>query len=196
MIQDLVYQDLNQDGKEDLIVTGHWMGVFVYYANEKGFDEALVVSADKKGWFNSLEIADVNNDGLLDIITGNEGMNNKYSASDHKPLGIYLNDFDDSGSYDIVLVKDEEGKTYPVRGKECSSEQVPLLNDKFKSYDAFATSDVFEIYTADALSKAYYAEVNEFRHGIFYQNSTNSFSFSPLPHASQICQSWIGKQRT
>jgi len=187
MIQDLKFEDLNNDGFKDLVCTGHWTGVWIYYGNkQKGFDKAVAISEDIKGWFNSLEIADINSDGLLDIVAGNEGLNNKFRASKEHPLAVYLNDFDSSGTQDVVLVKHDGNKIVPVRGKECSTEQLPLLGERFSSYEQFANSSVEEIYTPEALESSYYAEANEFRHGIFYQQKDGSFIFKPLTHAAQI----------
>lgn len=187
MIGDLKYADLNNDGIKDLICTGHWMGVMVYYGTKKdGFSDAISISNDTKGWFNAMEIHDMNGDGLLDIVIGNEGMNNKFKASKEHPLAVYLNDFDESGTQDVVLVKKDGEKTVPVRGKECSTEQLPLLADRISSYEQFAISSVDDIYTPEALEKSYYAEVNEFRHGIFYQDKKGGFQFSPFPHAAQV----------
>lgn len=187
MIQDIAFVDINKDGFEDLICTGHWMGISIYYGSKSVvFGEAKTISNDITGWFNSVEIADLNNDGLLDILVGNEGMNNKFRASSEHPLSVYLNDFDNSGTQDVVLVKTSGDMSVPVRGKECSTEQLPMLASKFDSYEEFASSSVDQIYSSEALEASYYAEVNEFRHGIFYQNKKGEFSFKALPHSSQI----------
>ena len=67
------------------------------------------------------------------------------------------------------MLKHDGNKIVPVRGKECSTEQLPILGERFSSYEQFAKSSVEEIYTPEALAASYYAEANEFRHGIFYQ---------------------------
>lgn len=186
MIQDLVFIDLNKDGLKDLICTGHWMGVEVFYANNSGFDPPKSLITSKTGWFNTLEVSDVNNDGFLDIVIGNEGMNNKYKAAEKKPLKIYAADFDNSGTHDIVLAKNEGDLLVPVRGRECSIEQVPEIQTALPSFEEFATSTLDEIYSNESLNDAYFAQVNEFRHAILYQDQGGSFTFTPLPHESQI----------
>jgi hypothetical protein len=187
MVQDIVYSDINHDGFPDLICTGHWMGASVYFGSKSSkFKSAEGISGDVKGWFNCIELYDFDGNGELDVLLGNEGMNNKFHASASRPLEVYLNDFDNSGTEDVVLVKNDGDKKVPVRGKECSTEQLPSLDSKFKSYDAFAKSSVEEIYGSEALKLSYYAEVDEFRHGILYQDKNGKFSFKALPHAAQI----------
>lgn len=186
MIQDLVFIDLNNDGSKDLICTGHWMGVEVFYANSSGFDSSMTLIDNKSGWFNTLEIYDIDNNGHLDILLGNEGMNNKFKASSKKVLKIYAGDFDNSGTHDIVLAKNDGDVEVPIRGRECSIEQVPGIQGDFPSFEEFATSSLTDIYSDEVLSNAFYAQVNEFRHAILYQDQNASFTFSPLPHESQI----------
>ena len=185
MVQDLVFEDLDGDGNKDLILCGHWMPVMVYYGQGNGsYSEAREIGQEV-GWFNALKIADLNKDGKLDILVGNEGMNNKYKASKSDPLKIYLDDFDNSGTYDVILSHHEDENEIPVRGRECSSEAIPMLNQQIGSYDIFAKSDLGDIYGREALDAALQYEANEFRHGIYFQKEED-FSFEALPHAAQI----------
>lgn len=187
MVQDIKYSDINKDGYLDLICTGHWMGVEVYFGMKNGkYSSQTSISNGTRGWFNTMEIHDFNEDGLLDILIGNEGMNNKFKASYKKPLSIYVDDFDNSGTQDVVLVKKDGDIAVPVRGKECSTEQLPSLDSKFTSYEDFANASIEDIYSTEGLANAYYAEVNEFRHGIFYQDKDGTFSYKALNHAAQI----------
>ena len=186
MVQDLAFQDLDLDGNKDLVITGHWMGVEVYYGNNDGYDEAKNIADTKVGWFNSLKIDDIDNDGRPDILVGNEGLNNKFQASSEHPLKVYSSDFDLSGTYDIVLAKNEGDVLYPVRGRECSIEQVPQIKESYDNFEDFASSDLVEIYTPEAIEEAYFAEANEFRHLLLKQNENGSFNIDYLCHEAQI----------
>lgn len=186
MVQDIQFVDINKDGYPDLLCTGHWMGVEIYFGKKNNEFVRKSISSSTKGWFNAMEIVDFNGDGLLDILCANEGLNNKFKASKERPLSVYLNDFDNSGTHDVVLVNKDGDVYVPLRGKECSTEQVPLLNTRFSSYEDFANATIEDIYTTEGLENAYYAEVNEFQHGIFYQEKDGSFTYKALDHAAQI----------
>ncbi len=142
--------DFDNDGWEDFIAVGEWTTIGMF-KNEKGsFKNKSTTMLDSittnKGWWYEIGETDVNNDGLKDYLIGNVGRNLKFSASDEKPFKIYATDFDGNGSNDIVLSKKYEGEYVPVRGKECSSQQMPFINSKFGTYAEFADASLEDIY--------------------------------------------------
>jgi len=84
-----------------------------------------------------------------------------------------------------VLGKYQDGICYPVRGRQCSSEQMPFIQQKFPSYSDFATADLKKIYGEDKLKSALHYSAYEFRSCILLSNG-NSFSISPLPVYAQL----------
>ena len=74
------------------------------------------------GWWNRIELVDMDGDGDLDILAGNLGKNIKFKASEEKPFKLYVDDFDGNGSNDVYLgYYGSDGNLYPVRGRQCSS---------------------------------------------------------------------------
>ena len=75
----------------------------------------------------------------------------------HNHDDVFADDFDGNNNLDIVLGYFEGDKQYPVRGKQCSSEQVPGIKRKFNSYDAFASSlllrDLFTPFIVERTSR-------------------------------------------
>ena len=49
-----------------------------------------------------VKLADLNNDGKLDILAGNHGLNSRFRASKIKPLKLYFNDFDKHRCFDFM----------------------------------------------------------------------------------------------
>ena len=111
---------------------------------------------ETSGWWFSIEKGDFDNDGDLDFIAGNIGLNYKYKTTREKPFDIYFNDFDENGSNDIVLGYHNQGKHFPLRGFSCSSQQIPELKDKIKKYDVFASLELEDIYSPEKLKKSLY----------------------------------------
>ena len=188
MVTDAQWNDLNQDGKKDLILVGEWMNPKVFHndgfrltdKSEDYFKEAFV------GWWNTLELVDLNNDGLEDLVLGNLGDNYKYKVRGGKTFDVYANDFDENGNLDIVLGYFEGDTQYPVRGKQCSSEQVPDIKKQFRSYDAFASSDLEDIYGKESLEGALHYKVNAFKSMIFIREERGGFkSMDNLPTGIQ-----------
>lgn len=177
--------DYGGDNDMDLLVAGEWSGLYLFENTGSGLKKKEISSfADNKGWWSALEVADLDGDGDQDIIAGNLGLNYKYKASKSEPFHIYLNDFDNSGSQDIVLGYFNQGICYPLRGRECSSEQMPFIKEKFPTYHAFGSADLKEVYGA-ALDKAYHLEANNFASGIF-RNNGGDFEFEKLSNEVQV----------
>ncbi len=118
-------------------------------------------------------------------MAGNLGLNNKFHPSPDHPLKVYMDDFDQSGTNDIVLAKTGTACELPVRGRECSSGQMPFIKDKYPTYKSFAAATLENIYGQAALSKAVHRKATTFASMIFV-NEQGRFSAVPLPMAAQI----------
>jgi hypothetical protein len=186
MVTDAVWTDINGDKSPDLIVTGEWMGIEVFINNKGKLEKSDNYNSldSSKGWWNKIFVADVDNDGDLDIVAGNLGLNYKFHASYEKPFHIYTNDFDYNGTEDIFLAKYYNDKQVPVRGKGCSSQQMPFLKSKIQSYQDFANRDLEGI-VGKGINTALHYTATEFRSGIFINNGDNNFEFKPFQNTIQ-----------
>ncbi len=187
MVTDASWNDIDNDGDVDLIVTGEWMGIEVF-TNENGHlskNSAYNDLSSAKGWWNTIVIEDIDGDGDKDILAGNLGLNYKFHASNEKPFHIYTHDFDNNGIEDIVLAKYYKKEQVPVRGKSCTSAQMPFLKEKFKKYEDFANADINDIFGEDIEYSLHYL-ANEFRSGIFRNEGGKGFIFEPFSNEAQI----------
>jgi hypothetical protein len=180
LVNSAIFEDLDGDKDLDLLLAGEWMkvtafenvgGKFVPSTKIKGFENS-------SGWWYSLRLADLNGDGKKDILAGNLGLNSKFHASEAKPVHLYYNDFDKNGVGDIVLGKLEGDKCYPVRGRECSSQQMPFILDKFPTYAQFAEATIQDIYSPEMLEASLHLQATEMRSGIFFNQGGGNYSFS------------------
>ena len=180
--------DLDGDSWEDLVVAGEWMSIRFFKNNEgKTFQEVTqeVYLPEQRGWWYDIEKGDFDNDGDMDLIVGNLGLNYKYQASKEKPFRVYLNDFDKNATYDIVLSYKSDDTEYPVRGRQCSSEQMPAIKEKFKNYNSFASASLEEIYSDQMLEESLKYEITSFA-SVYLQNNDGKFIAKPLPYQAQF----------
>lgn len=185
MVTDALFSDYDNDNDLDLIVVGEWMIPTVFVNNGNSFDSKNLTEQVSKGWWYSISSADLNKDGLPDYFIGNLGENNKFKARIDKPLHVYASDFDNSGNIDIVLAKGGKTKLLPVRGKECSSEQMPFINDKFPDYKSFSEADLISIYTEEKLENAFHLTVDDFKSALLLNSGQGKFSKVELPSVVQ-----------
>ncbi len=187
MVTDFVWTDFNNDNFMDLILVGEWMPVSFYSNDGKGnfSQDTNYPTEDLKGWWYSITTADLNQDGQEDYILGNIGLNNKFHPSQTKPLKIYANDYDDNGKLDIVLNSYYQGKEVPMRGKECSTQQIPALAKKFPSFREFANASLEDVYGIEKLAEGIQFSANNF-HSMVLLASGNTFKRLNLPNEAQI----------
>ena len=156
MVSDAEWLDLDNDKNLDLVIVGEWMPIMIAKNTGTQFMDLTGESGleNGTGWWFSVASADFDKDGDLDFIVGNLGLNYKYKASLESPFEVYANDFDHNGSLDIVLSYQEMGVAYPLRGRECTSNQMPFIKEKFPSYHDFGMADLSTVYGAEELKKA------------------------------------------
>jgi hypothetical protein len=186
MVTDAKWADIDQDKDLDLIVTGEWMGIEVFENNNGTLtrNDKYKMLSDTKGWWNKILVEDVDNDGDLDIIAGNLGLNYKFHATKEKPFEVYTKDFDFNGTEDIFLAKYYNGKQVPIRGKGCSAQQIPDLKNKIKTYQDFANRDLEGILGSQIKTALHYS-ITEFRSGIFLNEANGQFVFTPFNNEMQ-----------
>ncbi|MCL6264944.1 VCBS repeat-containing protein [Flagellimonas myxillae] len=186
IVNDLLTTDINNDGWDDFIAVGEWTGIGVFINNQGSFQNSAIDHPilQEHGWWFSVNETDVNNDGLKDYVVGNAGLNIKFKASEEKPFKVFAADFDENGTNDIVLSKKYNGTYVPVRGRECSSQQMPFIKEKFGTYSEFANASLIDIY-GEKLDSSYERTVTEFQSIVLINKGDGNFEKKILPVQSQ-----------
>jgi hypothetical protein len=186
MVTSATWVDYDKNGKSDLVLAGEWMPITVFSNDGQSLkNQTIALNLEKTtGWWNKIVNADFDKDGDMDFVVGNLGLNYKYKASEEEPFKIYCDDFDGNGKWDIVLGYYQEGVEYPLRGRQCSSEQLPSIEQKFPTYAAFASSDIEDVY-GDQLKTAIQAKAYQFE-SVYIENRDGQFIVKPLPKRAQI----------
>ena len=186
MVTDASWADLDADNIKELIITGDWMPVTIFkYLNGQLKKTAEIKNSS--GWWNAINITDVNKDGRPDIIAANWGLNSKLKADSLHPAKLYVNDFDKNGQIECVTTYfKSDGLDYPYFLRGDMSTQLPFLKKKFLRYDSYAGKTITEIFSKDQLSSATMLQVSQAQTGIFYNLGNLNFNFKPLPVQAQL----------
>ncbi|MDC1034383.1 VCBS repeat-containing protein [Flavobacteriaceae bacterium] len=187
LVTSSVWADYNNDGWTDLIVVGEWTPIKFYKNNEGKFsDDTSLIDVDStRGWWYDIVAEDFDKDGDFDLVIGNLGNNYKYQTSSDETFDIFYNDFDQNNTGDIVLSYYNDGEQYPLRGRQCSSDQIPAIKKKFQDYDAFSIATLEDVYTEPALENSLHYFTKTFS-SVYLENTGNSFKMKNLPSLAQL----------
>jgi hypothetical protein len=187
MVTSAIASDLNGDKIPELILVGEWMPIRIFeYQNGKIVDASEKYDLKKtEGWWNKIVADDIDGDGDQDLIAGNLGENYKFKASESKPFQVYAKDFDGNGTNDVFLARFyKDSVLVPIRGKECTSQQMPLISEKFPTYLSFASSDLNGILGKD-MENAMHYQAHLFS-SVVLINENGKFIIQKLPVEAQL----------
>ncbi|MFS4454938.1 VCBS repeat-containing protein [Maribacter sp. 2304DJ31-5] len=188
MVTDAVWTDFNNDKFLDLVIVGEWMGIRTFENQSGSFVDVSKQNelSNEIGWWYSIVAADFDKDGDDDFIVGNLGTNYKYKSSKEKPFEIYASDFDDNKTVDVVLGYYNQNKLFPLRGRECSSNQMPFIKKKFPNYNSFAQATLVDVYGAEKLENALTYKANNFTTSYVENLGNGEFRVISLQNEAQI----------
>jgi hypothetical protein len=188
MVTDAVFTDIDNDKKPDLVILGEWMTIRVLKNNGTSFKEVTDKCglSDETGWWNCLTATDFDNDGDMDLVAGNLGLNYRFKASKKYPFELFVKDFDNNGKQDLVFGYFNNDTLFPLHGLKSSSSQLPFIKQKFPTYNAFARATLSDVYGAANLNSALIFKAVNFASCYLENNGAGVFKVIPLPVPAQI----------
>jgi enediyne biosynthesis protein E4 len=183
-VTNAIWFDIDRDGQKDLIISLEWGGI-IAFLNHKGIFEKRELT-DKKGWWNFILPVDLNNDGQIDLIAGNLGLNSRLKASVKEPVRLYYYDFDGNGKKDQILSYYLDGRELPFANKDELEKQLPTLKKRFLYAEDFAKAKFSDIFSQEDLDKAQIMTANYFSNAIFMNRGNLKFEAIAMPWQAQL----------
>lgn len=177
LITDSAWEDVNNDGVKDLIVSGEWMPISIFINNNgklvnKTKEFGL---ANTSGFWKTFTTVDIDADGDLDIIAGNKGENTFFKA----PIRMYVSDFDDNGTIEQLICYKKNNSYYPIVDRDELVAQIASLKQKLLYYKEYAKATMSSIFSKEQLEKATIRDI-EMTQSVIFINKKNRFTAKKL----------------
>lgn len=186
MSTDAIWQDMDGDNIKDLIVVGEWMAPKIFINTGTYLEELPTNMRGYSGWYNTVEGRDLDNDGDIDLILGNRGLNSVYEADKEHPAKMYINDFDNNGTVEQILTRTIDGRNVPVHLKRELTGQINLLKKQNLKFSEYATKSIDELFPNEILESSTVKTVTAFESFIAYNNGNGNFTVKNLPSEAQL----------
>ncbi|WP_296620886.1 VCBS repeat-containing protein, partial [Marivirga sp.] len=187
MITDALFTDFDNDGMMDIIMVGEWTDIAFFKNNGDTFSKLKINNLENRnGWWNSIAAGDFDNDGDVDYIFGNLGLNNPHNASTETPLSLYTKDYDKNDKIDPILTYYNDGVEHTVASRDMLIDQMSFLRPRFPRYQKFAESSFEEVLTEEERKGTYKLKVNDFASLHLINQGNGDFIINELPVRVQI----------
>lgn len=178
MITALSAADIDGNGWVDLLLAGAYMPLTVLYNEEGTFRKSVISGTD--GWWQAIELADLDEDGDPDFILGNMGTNN-FFRSGHM---VFIADFDQNGTPEQIACNKREDGHYPIQAIDELYMQMPVLKKKYRRYEAFSKAPLEVLIPEEKLAEARQLHLRERRSAVLW-NDEGELRLQPLPAEAQ-----------
>jgi hypothetical protein len=138
------------------------------------------------GWWNSISGGDLDNDGDIDYVVGNVGLNSLFKASVNEPVGLYAKDFDDNQSIDPIVTRYIQGTEYPTHYRESMTEQMAYFRRKLPDYATYGHMSFADLLPADFLKGAMMIKATCLSSSLLVNKGNGQFALKPLPMQAQL----------
>jgi enediyne biosynthesis protein E4 len=180
MVKSAEWSDVDGDKDHDLVLAMEWSEIIIFENKEKNTLHKKLISKDK-GWWNVVKCYDYDQDGDVDILAGNTGLNGRFQPTQKEPIKLYISDFDGNGQVEQILTHFQNGKEVPFSTHAELIKQLPYLKKKFLYSKDFAKADVFQLIGKEKLAKSIKREANNFASTYFENDGKGNFVSHPLP---------------
>ncbi len=184
MVTDAQWVDIDNDDDLDLVMCGDWMNVTILENDNTGKfkDVSEKYNLGDHGMWNGIALKDLNNDGMLDIIAANTGLNFKMSASSDQHITMTIADTDNNGAPEPIISYPYFGKEKLFYGLDMLSAQTPIFRKQFQTYKDFSKVDQAGLGIQNIVEEKYIDELGS----CMYLSKDGQYDKVLLPKEAQL----------
>lgn len=186
MLTDAKWADIDGDSKKDLVLTTDWGSPKIFKNNGRRLSPLANSLDSLLGWWNTVYPKDLDNDGDIDLILGNQGSNSVYNGTKEAPSKMFINDFDDNGTIEQIVTRSVENRDVPISMKRELTNQLVSLKKQNLKFSDYATKSIDELLDSDILKNSIIKEVNTTESVIAINDGNGNFEIKRLPKETQF----------
>ncbi len=186
MVTDSKWEDIDGDGKKDLIISAEWDTPKIYKNTGRRLSKMNSSLDSLYGWWNTVETADLDGDGDQDLILGNQGLNLHYKPTEYAPMKMYINDYDNNGTIEQIMTMQENGGDYPIHQKRELTEQLPSLKKQNLKASDYAHRTIQQLFPKEVMDKSIVKKVETSASVIAINEGGGKFTIKNLPPRVQL----------
>ena len=189
MVTDAVWVDVNEDGRQDMIVVGEWMPITVLIQDEHGMFQDRTEEhgfEHTHGWWNVIAAYDIDQDGDQDFVVGNQGWNSRLRPSVKEPVKLFISDIDNNGSLEHLLFYYKDNVSVPFSSRDELADQVPLVKREYPTYEMYKMTTYQDMVDKLNLKAVAEKQVFTFSSVVLENRREEGFVISELPVTAQM----------
>ena len=186
MVTNAIWVDVDNNGKKDLVTVSEWDTPKIYQNDGKRLSKLKSDLDNYHGMWGVVEAADLDNDGDMDFVFGNQGTNTLYKTSEDHPMKMWINDFDDNGTIEQIVTRNYDDNDYPLHmKKELTAQMVKLKKQNLKASD-YAKRPLNQLFPKEVFDNSIMKKTTMAETIIAINEGNGGFTIKELPSRVQF----------
>ncbi len=186
MITDAIWKNVLGDDKLELITVSDWGTPKLFELKGRSLKNVSSSLDSLSGWWLSVEAADLDNDGDLDLILGNKGSNLPYKTTPSNPMRLWVNDFDENGGIEQITTTNYDNGDYPLHmRKELTMQVVSLKKENLKASD-YSKKTIDQLFPEGVMNRTLMREAGNSETVVAENLGDGNFRIKSLPGRVQL----------
>ena len=186
MITNAIWVDVDNDDKEDLVTVSEWGTPMIFKNTGRRLAKLASTLDNYHGIWNVIEAADLDNDGDMDFIIGNQGNNVPYKTSEENPMKMWINDYDNNGIIEQIVTRNFDGRDFPISMKKEITAQIVSLKKQNIKASEYAKRSVDELFSPEVIQNTIVKKTTISESIVAINEGNGKFTIIKLPSQAQL----------